>query len=298
MRRSFFYSKKMEVIRLSTIGDLKKRLNGPSKEKKHRVRVGRQVIGEGELAIMAGPCAVENEEQLYRTAQVVKEAGAGFLRGGAFKPRTSPYSFQGLKERGLKILSSIGQSLDLPVITEVVDPRDVELTATYCDILQIGTRNMQNYSLLREAGFSKKPILLKRGLAATIEEWLLAAEYIVQTGNREIILCERGIRSFQDLTRFTLDLSSIPLVRDLSPFPIIIDPSHCSGDRRLVPAIARGAVATGAHGLIIEVHNCPDEALCDGAQSLTPEGFLDLMDDILPLYEFLKKREEKKRARG
>lgn len=258
------------------------------------IKVGKNTIGDYPPIIMAGPCAVENEEQLYLTALAVKKAGAKILRGGAYKPRTSPYSFQGLKEEGLKILSSVSQRLQLPVITEVVDPRDVHIIAKYCHILQIGARNMQNYSLLKEAGLSQKPILLKRGLSATIEEWLMAAQYIIQTGNRDIILCERGIRSFQDMTRFTLDISSIPLVKALTPFPIIVDPSHCTGDRRLVPAVARGAIAAGAHGLIIEVHNHPEEALCDGEQSLTPEGFKALMDELIPLSKYLKKQELKK----
>lgn len=282
---------------MSAMGELKERLNGRTEEEKKKVGVGDIFLGEGTLTVIAGPCAVENEEQLYATAKAVKEAGAGILRGGAYKPRTSPYSFQGLQKKGLILLSSISKRLNMPVVTEVVDPRDVEMVACYCDILQIGARNMQNYPLLQEAGSSQKPLLLKRGLSATIEEWLLAAEYIVQTGNKKIILCERGIRSFQDITRFTLDISTIPLVKALSPFPIIVDPSHCSGDRELVPAIAQGAIAAGAHGLIIEVHNCPQEALCDGAQSMTPEGFKTLMDDLIPLSQYLK-RQEKKRVKA
>ena len=230
-------------------------------------------IGGTELVIIAGPCAVENYNSLYETAKIVKSYGAKALRGGAFKPRTSPYNFQGLGEEGLKYLKEAGDKFGLPTVTEVMDTRDVELVVRYADVLQIGARNMQNFNLLKEVGMTKKPVILKRGLSATVKEWLMSAEYILAGGNMSVILCERGIRTFEDSTRNTLDISSVPVVKALSHLPIIIDPSHASGRRDLVEPLSKAAVAVGSDGLIIEVHIHPEDALSDGAQSLTPEGF-------------------------
>ena len=230
-------------------------------------------IGGDELVIIAGPCAVENYNSLYETAKIVKSYGAKALRGGAFKPRTSPYNFQGLGEEGLKYLKEAGDKFGLPTVTEVMDTRDVELVVRYADVLQIGARNMQNFNLLKEVGMTKKPVILKRGLSATVKEWLMSAEYILAGGNMSVILCERGIRTFEDSTRNTLDISSVPVVKALSHLPIIIDPSHASGRRDLVEPLSKAAVAVGSDGLIIEVHIHPEDALSDGAQSLTPEGF-------------------------
>ncbi len=237
-------------------------------------------IGGGYFGVIAGPCAVESREQIHTTATAVRAAGAGFLRGGAFKPRTSPYAFQGLKEEGLALLAEARAATGLPVVTEVMDTRDVELVARYADILQIGARNMQNFSLLEAAGAQKKPVMLKRGLSATIQEFLMAAEYIVKQGNYQVILCERGIRTFETMTRNTMDLGSIPLIKRLTHLPIIVDPSHGTGDRQSVPAMARAAVALGADGLMVEVHPQPDKALSDGPQSLTPEMFAALMTSV------------------
>ena len=238
------------------------------------------VLGGEEIILMAGPCAVESEEQLLETALSVRAAGAQVLRGGAFKPRTSPYSFQGLEEEGLKLLARVRDKTGLPVVTEVMDQHTVGLVAEYADIVQIGARNMQNFYLLRELGRLDKPILLKRGLSATVEEWLMAAEYIMSGGNHRVILCERGIRTFETYTRNTLDLSSVPVVKHLSHLPVIVDPSHGTGNWRWVPAMSRAAVAAGADGVMVEVHPRPQEALCDGAQSLTPENFAALADDL------------------
>ncbi|AVX20396.1 3-deoxy-D-arabinoheptulosonate-7-phosphate synthase [Carboxydocella sporoproducens DSM 16521] len=237
-------------------------------------------VGDREIIVMAGPCAVESKELLLAAAYAVKEGGARVLRGGAFKPRTSPYAFQGLMEEGLKLLAETRRETGLPVVTEVMDTRDLELVAEYADILQIGSRNMQNFALLKEAGRIGKPILLKRGLAATIEEWLLAAEYIMSQGNDQIILCERGIRTFETATRNTLDLSAVAVVKEVSHLPVIVDPSHATGRWQLVAAMAKGAIAAGADGLLIEVHPNPAEALCDGPQSLTPANFHKLMQDL------------------
>jgi 3-deoxy-7-phosphoheptulonate synthase len=237
-------------------------------------------IGGQQTVVFAGPCAVESEEQLLTAALAVSQAGAHVLRAGAFKPRSSPYSFQGLEEDGLKMLAQARAETGLPIITEVLDPRDVSLVATYADILQIGARNMQNFRLLQEAGQSGKPVLLKRGLAATIEEWLMAAEYIMDAGNEQIILCERGIRTFEPSTRNTLDLSAVPLVKEKSHLPVIVDPSHGTGSARLVPPLAKAAIAAGADGLLIEVHPNPAQALCDGPQSLDPKEFQMLMQEL------------------
>ncbi len=239
------------------------------------VRVG----GEG-VVVMAGPCSVEGEEMLLQTARHVAGRGAKLLRGGAFKPRTSPYTFQGLGEAGLKMLAQARSETGLRVVTEVMTPGDVELVARYADMLQVGTRNMQNYSLLQEVGRSGRPVLLKRGMSSTVEEWLLAAEYVLSQGNRGVVLCERGIRTFEPATRFTLDLNAVPLVRELSHLPIVIDPSQATGRWSLVRPMALAAVAAGAHGLLVEVHPNPAEALSDGAQSLDFEGFDRLMADL------------------
>ena len=237
-------------------------------------------VGGEKLAIMAGPCAVESMEQLQEAASIVKEAGACFLRGGAFKPRTSPYDFQGLAEDGLKMLYEVGRAFDLRIITEIVDVNDVDLIAKYADILQIGARNMQNFRLLQAVGRSDKPVLLKRGLSATITEWLNAAEYIVSAGNEQVMLCERGIRTYETFTRNTLDLSAVAAVKELSHLPIIVDPSHGTGRWQMVRPMARAAVEAGSEGLIDEVHPHPELALSDGDQSLTPKNFRALMDDV------------------
>lgn len=237
-------------------------------------------IGGRHLGIMAGPCAVENLEQLLEAARKVKEAGARFLRGGAYKPRTSPYDFQGLEEKGLKLLAEAREQTSLKIVTEVVDSASVDIVSQYADVLQIGTRNMQNFNLLKTVAKTGKPVLLKRGLAATISEWLNAAEYIMCEGNYKVILCERGIRTFETYTRNTLDLGAVAAVKGLSHLPVIVDPSHGTGRWKLVRPMARAAIAAGADGLIIEVHPNPDEALCDGNQSLTPENFSLLMHEV------------------
>lgn len=240
-------------------------------------------IGGNELVVMAGPCAVESENQLMEVAVKVKEAGAKILRGGAYKPRTSPYSFQGLEEEGLKLLANVAKETGLKIVTEVVDTRDVELVSQYADILQIGARSMQNFRLLSECGKADRPVLLKRGLSATIEEWLMAAEYILSAGNPNVILCERGIRTFETATRNTLDINAIPVVKELSHLPIIVDPSHATGNWRWVEAAAKAAIAAGADGLMIEVHPDPSSASSDGPQSLKPEKFAELMKKLKPV---------------
>ncbi|MBQ3462166.1 MAG: 3-deoxy-7-phosphoheptulonate synthase [Clostridia bacterium] len=248
------------------------------------IDVGKGVtVGGKKLAVFAGPCAIESQEQFTFVSKRVKESGANILRGGAFKPRSSPYSFQGLEGAGLKIMYNSGKELGMPICTEVLDPRDVELVASYADIMQIGARNMQNFKLLREVGKCQKPILLKRGLACTMEEWLMAAEYIMSEGNENVILCERGIRTYETATRNTFDVSAIPVSKELSHLPIIGDPSHATGTYKYVPAVAKAAIAAGADGLMIEVHNCPEKAASDGAQSLTPEKFDKLMKELDPI---------------
>ncbi len=252
------------------------------------VYVGDVPIGDGAFAVAAGPCAVESEEQLVDTARRVRSAGAHLLRGGAYKPRSSPYSFRGLGPPGLEYLQRARELTGLPVVTEVLTPGDVEAVAEAADMLQVGTRNAQNFSLLEAVGEAGKPVLLKRGLSSTIEEWLLSAEYVVAHGNPDVVLCERGIRTFETATRNTLDLSAVPVVRELSHLPVIVDPSHATGHRHLVPSMALAAVAAGADGLLIEVHPSPDEALSDGPQSLTFDQFSALMDDVRRLTRALQ----------
>ncbi len=249
-------------------------------------------VGGGTLTVMAGPCAVESREQLLEAAAIVRAAGAQFLRGGAFKPRTSPYAFQGLERQGLEYLAEAREATGLKVVTEVMDVDSVGLVAEYADILQIGARNMQNFHLLRAVGRCGKPVLLKRGLAATIDEWLHAAEYIANEGNIQIILCERGIRTFEEYTRNTLDLSAVGAIKHLSHLPVIVDPSHGTGKWRLVRPMAMAAVAAGADGLMIEVHPNPAEARCDGPQSLNPENYEALMQDVTELAAFLRERQK------
>ncbi|WP_422698374.1 3-deoxy-7-phosphoheptulonate synthase [Desulfofarcimen acetoxidans] len=242
------------------------------------IDLGSCTIGGEQLLIIAGPCAVESKEQVMTTAEGLKNIGVQVMRGGAYKPRTSPYSFHGLREEGLKILAEAAQIYDLMVITEVVDVRDLDLVSHYSHIIQIGSRNMQNFTLLSEVGLSNKPVLLKRGFAATIEEWLLAAEYVISAGNKQVILCERGIRTFETYTRNTLDISAVSALKTLSHLPVIVDPSHATGRKEMVPSVSKASIAAGADGLMIEVHPKPEEALCDGFQSLNIEemSFLKL----------------------
>ncbi len=256
------------------------------------VNIGDLKIGR-DLVVIAGPCSVESEEQTLETARAVKKAGADMLRGGAFKPRTSPYSFQGLGLGGLKILARAREETGLPIVTEVIDPRDVSWVAEFADILQIGTRNMQNFSLLKEVGQTGRPVLLKRGMYSTLEEWLNCAEYILSEGNPDVILCERGIRTFEKYTRNTLDLSAVPAIRELTHLPIIIDPTHSTGRLSLIGSMSMAAVAAGTDGLIIEVHCNPQEALCDADQALTPEMFSGLMRRLRSLKSFLECENER-----
>lgn len=251
-----------------------------AKEEDTVIKIKNVAIGGDNLVVMAGPCAIESKKQLLATARAIKEAGAQVLRGGAFKPRTSPYSYQGMEEAGLQLMAEVSAEVGLLTITEVIDDLSLEKSLNYVDIIQIGARNMQNFHLLKMAGQSKKPVLLKRGLSATIEEWLMAAEYIMSEGNYNVILCERGIRTFETATRNTLDLSAVPLIKRMSHLPIIVDPSHATGDWKLVGPMSKGAVAVGADGLIIEVHPEPSKALCDGPQSLNPDNFSELMGKI------------------
>ena len=239
--------------------------------------IGGVTIGGPGCVAIAGPCAIENETTMFAVGRLVKAAGASMLRGGAFKPRTSPYSFQGLGEDGLKILRAAGDELGMPIVSEVTDPRHVALAAKYVDVLQIGTRNMQNFSLLTEVGQAGRAVLLKRGMAASVKEWLMSAEYVLAQGNKQVIMCERGIKTFETSIRFSYDVSSIPVVKRESHLPVIVDPSHAAGDRHLVPALALAGIACGADGFIIEVHDCPEKAMCDGPQALLPEAFNELM---------------------
>ena len=244
------------------------------------VTIGDVRVGGDEVIVMAGPCSAESEAQVHATAAAVKRAGAKVLRGGAFKPRSSPYAFQGLGEEGLRLLRSAASHHDLQLASEVMDVAQIEVVAKYADILQVGARNMQNYTLLRELGQARKPVLLKRGLSATIDEWLMAAEYVLAGGNPDVILCERGIRTFETATRNTLDISAVPVVKELSHLPVVVDPSHATGRRDKVAAMARAAIAAGADGLLIEVHCDPEQALSDGAQSLYPAQFERLMAEL------------------
>jgi 3-deoxy-7-phosphoheptulonate synthase len=254
------------------------------------IKVNGVSIGGDQVVVMAGPCSVESEEQMILAAHAVKEAGAQILRGGAFKPRTLPYSFQGLGKEGLELLALARKETGLPIITEVMSTEDVELVEAYTDILQIGTRNMQNFSLLKKVGRANKPVMLKRGMSATFNEWLGCTEYILSEGNPDVILCERGIRTFEQITRNTLDISAVPIIHQISHLPVIIDPSHGTGARSLVGPMAKAAIAAGSDGLMIEVHPYPDEALCDGAQSLSPEEFKEVMISIQPIVNAVNRR--------
>jgi 3-deoxy-7-phosphoheptulonate synthase len=249
------------------------------------VRVGSAVTGGGAVAAIAGPCSVESEEQIVGTARSIADAGATMLRGGAYKPRTSPYAFQGLGEDGLKMLRAAGDEAGLPVVTEVLDVRDTDTVASYADVLQVGARNMQNFMMLDELGSAEKPILLKRGLSATIEEMLAAAEYVLKGGNRDVILCERGIRTFESYTRNTLDLAAVAALKTLTHLPIVVDPSHATGRRDLIAPMSRAAIVAGADGVMVEVHPDPEHARCDGPQSVLPSAFADLMASMTPLVE-------------
>ncbi|WP_254708058.1 phospho-2-dehydro-3-deoxyheptonate aldolase BagF/FevY [Streptomyces lunaelactis] len=262
-----------QVVRISVPYKLISRQSHPDRS---IVRVGGVSIGPGTTTLIAGPCAVETPQQTLRAAQMARAAGATLLRGGAFKPRTSPYAFQGLGEAGLKILADVRGETGLPVVTEVVDAHDVELVASYADMLQIGTRNAQNFALLQAVGDAGKPVMLKRGMSGTIEEWLMAAEYVAQRGNLDIVLCERGIRTFETATRNTLDIAAVPIVQRLSHLPVIVDPSHSGGRRDLVLPLTRAALAVGADGVIIDVHPDPTTALCDGPQALVHEDMEEL----------------------
>lgn len=268
----------VEVIPISKPYKLASREFQPTNS---QIRIGDITIGGDKIVIMAGPCAVENQEQLMVTAKAVRQAGANILRGGAFKPSTSPYSFRGMGEEGLKLLAEARAETGMPIITEVLTPHDVELVARYADILQVGTRNMQNFILLDEVGKVEKPVMLKRGMSATIQEWLLSAEYIIAQGNRDVILCERGIRTFETYTRNTMDVSAIPVIKELSHLPIIADPSHGTGRWSLVTPLALASIAAGADGIMIEVHPNPDKALKDGPQSLNFENFKQLMSKLV-----------------
>ena len=255
------------------------------------IKVGNAYIGGDELAMIAGPCAVETVEQVFQVAEVVAKSGAKFFRGGAFKPRTSPYAFQGKGEDGLKILADVRDQFGLNIVTEAMDERGIDLVEKYGDCIQIGARNMQNFSLLKYVGQTRKPVLLKRGMAATLDEFLLAAEYIMAEGNYDVILCERGIRTFGSHARNTLDLSVVPAVQKITHLPIIVDPSHGTGRNYMVNPLARAGVAVGADGLIIEVHPCPEEALCDGAQAQTLEQYVELYKQVKAIHEILAKEE-------
>ncbi len=269
----------MNDIKLVTLG----------KNKKTIIQVGDVHVGQ-DFVLIAGPCSVESEEQLMKIAAAVKKAGANMLRGGAFKPRTSPYSFQGLGLKGLKILKKAQEQIGMPVVSEVLDPRDVSWMCNYVDVLQVGARNMQNFSLLKEVGHVKNPVLLKRGMYSTILEWLSCAEYILKEGNPNVILCERGIRTFETYSRNTLDLSAVPSIKELSHLPIIVDPTHATGRVSLIPSMSLAAVASGADGLIVEVHNNPENALSDKDQAMTPEFFSGIAKKIFDLHNFMEKQ--------
>lgn len=260
------------------------------------IRAGKAEIGGDEFITMAGPCSVESEKQIMETAEAVAAAGATILRGGAFKPRTSPYDFQGMEAEGLKLLAKAREATGLAIVTEVMSDRDVELVAEYTDIMQIGARNMQNFALLKGLGKCGRPVMLKRGLSSTIKELLMSAEYVVAHGNSQVMLCERGIRTFETATRNTCDISAVPVLNELTHLPIIIDPSHATGKRSLVPALAKAAVAIGADGMIVEVHPCPEKAVSDGAQSLTLEGFREMMKTLQGYMQLWKHEREAQMA--
>lgn len=255
-----------------------------------KIKIGQVTIGDNQVVVMAGPCAVESESQIVETARMVKEAGAHMVRGGAFKPRTSPYSFQGLAEEGLKYLAKAKEETGLPIVTEVMDTRDVALVNEYADVVQIGARNMQNFALLKEVGKYSRPVLLKRGMSNTMEELLMSAEYIMSEGNMQVMLCERGIRTFEKATRNTLDISAIPVLKELTHLPVIVDPSHGGGKWKWVNPLSKAAIAAGCDGLIIEVHPNPEEAVSDGVQSLRPDKFRKLMEEIKAIAEAVGKR--------
>lgn len=273
------------VERIMKVAEPFKKANRAFHPAPSEIKIGNTVVGGKKLAIMAGPCSVESNEQITAVAQAVKDAGATVLRGGAFKPRTSPYSFQGLAYEGLDMLCHAREQTGLPIVTELMSPYDIDTFVEKVDCIQVGARNMQNFDLLKQLGKIRKPILLKRGLSATIEEWLMSAEYIMAGGNEQVILCERGIRTFETYTRNTLDLSAICAVKKLSHLPVIVDPSHSTGKSWMVQPIARAAIAVGVDGVMIEVHNDPAHALCDGAQSITPAAFVDVMADIRKIAE-------------
>jgi 3-deoxy-7-phosphoheptulonate synthase len=260
------------------------------------IKAGRAEIGGDEFVTMAGPCSVESERQIMETAEAVAAAGAKILRGGAFKPRTSPYDFQGMEEEGLKLLAKARNATGLAIITEVMSDSDVAMVAEYTDIMQIGARNMQNFALLKSLGRCGRPVMLKRGLSATIKELLMSAEYVVAHGNPQVILCERGIRTFETATRNTCDIAAVPVLNELTHLPVVLDPSHATGKRSLVPALARAAVAIGADGMIVEVHPCPEKAVSDGAQSLTIEGFRSMMRNLAGYIELWKTEREEEMA--
>jgi 3-deoxy-7-phosphoheptulonate synthase len=258
------------------------------KKERTQMRIHGVDLGGGEFVVMAGPCSVESEKQIMETAEAVAQAGAKILRGGAYKPRTSPYDFQGMEEEGLKLLAKAREATGLAVITEVMSDRDVPLVAEYADIMQVGARNMQNFSLLKTLGKCGRPVMLKRGMSSTIKELLMSAEYVTAHGNPQVMLCERGIRTFETATRNTCDISAVPVLNEMTHLPVILDPSHATGKRSLVPALARAGVAIGADGLIVEVHPCPEKAVSDGAQSLTLQGFAEMMRDLQPYIELWK----------
>ncbi|MEU1756864.1 3-deoxy-7-phosphoheptulonate synthase [Micromonospora matsumotoense] len=269
-----------DVVAISSSHKLVSREHQPVRS---TVRVGTVAIGPDTVTLVAGPCAVESPDQMLDCALIAKAAGATLLRGGAYKPRSSPYAFQGLGESGLKVLASVGQETRLPVVTEIVDPRDLDVVCAHADMLQVGARNMQNFELLKAIGRTGMPVLLKRGMSATVEEWLLAAEYVAMSGNLDIVLCERGIRTFERSTRNTLDISAVPVIQQLSHLPVIVDPSHSGGRRDLVLPLTRAAIAAGADGVIVDVHTDPEAALCDGGQALTREDMGELRRSISEL---------------
>ena len=278
------------VIKVIRVTDPYKLVGREFKPDDTIIKLNGMDIGGERLAVMAGPCTVESREQLMETAHAVKESGATILRGGAFKPRTSPYSFQGLGENGLKILAQAREETGLMIVTETIDPENVTLVEAYADILQVGARNMQNFSLLKRVGRSKRPVLLKRGISATLDEFLMAAEYVMSEGNYNVILCERGVRTFNNYTRFTMDLSTIPEVKRVSHLPIIVDPSHGTGKREMVIPMAKASIAAGADGIMVEVHPSPEEALSDGYQSLMPDSFAQLMTEMKALAQAIGRK--------